>query len=91
MQQSALLITTWEGYGDLVYHTPTIRTFSKYFKHLDVWCRRSEPFLNNPYIRNLQTYKDDFPKPPDIYNDRTFIVRCRPISICPILEFIQWI
>jgi len=53
-KEKFLLITIFEGYGDLVYHTPTIRALSRVFTHLDVWCQQPEPFFNNPYIKNLK-------------------------------------
>jgi hypothetical protein len=69
-----LLITTYEGYGDLVYHTPTVRILSKFYEHLDVLCKNSEPFLNNPNIRKLTTFDKIIPKSVDIYRPNIFLV-----------------
>ena len=70
----ALFITTFEGYGDLLYHTPTIRILSKIYPNLDVWCKRAEPFLNNPHIRQLTLFEQELPFVSDRYESRVFRV-----------------
>lgn len=52
--QACLLITRFEGFGDLVFHTPTIRVLSSLFRRLDVWSVQTEPFLNSPRIHELR-------------------------------------
>lgn len=56
IQQDAacLLITGFEGFGDLVFHTPTIRMLSRMFRRVDVWTIQDEPFRNNPRIEQLR-------------------------------------
>jgi len=72
--EPALFITTFEGYGDLLYHTPTIRILSKIYPQLDVWCKRPEPFFNNPHIKNLTIFEKELPFVPDQYGSRVFMV-----------------
>lgn len=66
-KERCLFITEFEGFGDLIYHTPSIRALSKCYSHLDVWCKQSEPFFNNPYIKTLKVYKDKIPDPRPFY------------------------
>ncbi len=49
----ALFLTSFVGFGDLLYHTPLIRRLSKDFKELHVWVKNPEPFLNNHHISKL--------------------------------------
>jgi hypothetical protein len=49
----AVLITPFVGFGDLLYHTPTLRILSRIYKGVDVWCFNPEPFMGNPYINKL--------------------------------------
>jgi hypothetical protein len=49
----ALFLTSFVGFGDLLYHTPLIRRLSKDFKELHVWVKNTEPFLNNRCISKL--------------------------------------
>ena len=51
---ACLLITGFEGFGDQVFHTPTIRILSKMFRQVDVWTIQDEPFLNNPRIHEIK-------------------------------------
>ncbi len=73
-REPALFITTFEGYGDLIYHTPTLRILSKIYPHLDVWCKRPEPFLDNPYIKKLSIFDKTWPDSTNIYGSRIFHV-----------------
>lgn len=70
----ALLVTTFEGYGDLIYHTPTLRILSKIYPNLDVWCKRPEPFLHNPHIKNLSIFDKTWPHSTEKYGNRIFHV-----------------
>ena len=49
----ALFLSTYVGFGDLLYHTPLIRRLSRDFKELHVWVKNTEPFLNNRSIAKL--------------------------------------
>jgi hypothetical protein len=73
-KEKALLLTLFEGYGDLIYHTPTIRALSKVHAHLDVWCKQPEPFYNNPYIKTLKVFKDFIPDPHTFYGNYFYLV-----------------
>lgn len=53
VQKRCLIVTTFIGFGDLLYHTPIIRMLHKKGISVDVWARNPEPFLNNHYITNL--------------------------------------
>ncbi len=81
--EPALLITTFEGYGDLVYHTPTIRILSKIYPHLDVWCKRPEPFLHNPYIKKLSIFDKAWPDSTAPYGNRIFHVSVDSLATFP--------
>ncbi len=49
----ALFVTTYIGFGDLLYHTPLIRRLSRDFSQLHVWVKNPDPFLNNRDISKL--------------------------------------
>jgi hypothetical protein len=74
LNKPALLVTTYEGYGDLIYHTPTIRILSKHYTHLDVWCRQPDPFINNPYIKSLTVFDKTLPGSHDVYGPHVYCV-----------------
>jgi ADP-heptose:LPS heptosyltransferase len=70
----AVLITTYIGFGDLLYQTPLIKWMSRFFKGgVDVWCYNTEPFENNPHINKLFKIENNtVPDPSDIYFDNVF-------------------
>lgn len=63
------LMTSFVGFGDLLYMTPLIRFLKKSLGlTVDVWSVNSEPFLNNKDINDLYTFnKKAIPKPLDFY------------------------
>ena len=64
----ALLITTFAGFGDVLYQTPLIRLLKRLYDNVDVWCRNYEPLVNNPYIRSVYKMDSFFaPDPFDFY------------------------
>lgn len=68
------LMTSFVGYGDLLYLTPLIRFLKRSLGlTVDVWAVNPEPYLNNPDIEELYTFKktDQIVKPLDFYK-RTF-------------------
>ena len=68
MAKIASLLTSYAGFGDILYQTPTIRLLRKMFDHVDVWCRNPEPFLNNPNVRHVFKMDSFFcPDPSDFY------------------------
>ena len=69
-----LLITNFEGYGDLLCHTPSIRILSQIAPNLDVWCKRPEPFFLNPCIKNLSVYSERELVIPSKYEDRVILI-----------------
>lgn len=81
--EPAVLITAFEGYGDLVYHTPTIRALNKFYKNLDVWCKNPEPFFHNPYIRKLSVFDRTIPEPFDFYGPHVFTVTMDSLTRFP--------
>lgn len=64
--RNALVLTSFAGFGDILYLTPTLRVLSKLYANVDVWCRNTEPFLNNPNVRNI--YKLDRATRPMVYD-----------------------
>lgn len=67
---ACLLITGFEGFGDLVFHTPTIRMLSRLYRQVDVWTIQDEPFRNNPHIHELRKLPFDikhFDVPQGVY------------------------
>jgi hypothetical protein len=86
--KNCLYLTSYAGFGDLLYQTPTIRVLSKLYKNVDIWCRNEEPFINNPHIRGL--YKLDRATRPQVYDhffNSVYIVTGEPT--CPLSKMPQ--
>jgi hypothetical protein len=61
-------MTSYAGYGDLLYLTPLFRFLKRLGCDLDVWAANHEPYLNNPDITDLYTFeKDHIVYPLDFY------------------------
>jgi ADP-heptose:LPS heptosyltransferase len=57
--KKCLIVTTFIGFGDLLYHTPIIRMLKRKGYIVDMWVKNAEPFLNNPYIDNMYKCNTD--------------------------------
>jgi hypothetical protein len=53
-QKNMLIITTFLGYGDVLYMTPFLKWFPKVGYTVDVWACNCEPLYCNPHIRFLK-------------------------------------
>jgi hypothetical protein len=66
--KNALVVTSFAGFGDLLYLTPLVRVLAQTYATVDVWTRNPEPFKNNPYVRALYRMDSFFaPDPWDFY------------------------
>lgn len=63
-----LVMTSFAGFGDLLYLTPLFRFLKNLGCDLDVWSANYEPYLNNPDITNLYKFdKEKLVYPLDFY------------------------
>lgn len=63
-----LVMTSFVGYGDLLYLTPFIRFLKNMGQTVDVWSVNPEPFFNNKDINELYTFDQKrIPNPLDFY------------------------
>jgi ADP-heptose:LPS heptosyltransferase len=68
INRDALLVTSFAGFGDVLYLTPLLHMMATTYAGVDVWTRNPEPLLNNPDVRNLYRMNSFLaPEPWDFY------------------------